>query len=86
MTAYTILMPCLNEEKSLMFCIGEAQSFIRRLSLDAEILIADNGSADASVKIAQSCGARVIEVAERGYGAALIGGIRCGAVRTDGTG
>lgn len=76
MTEFTILMPCLNEAEALPFCIGEAADCIRRLGLDAEILIADNGSTDGSPEIARQHGARVVSVAERGYGAALLGGIR----------
>lgn len=76
MTEFTILMPCLNEAKSLAFCIREARSFIDGHGLDAEILIADNGSTDGSQQIAKQNGARVITVPERGYGAALIGGIK----------
>ena len=37
--------------------------------------MADNGSTDGSQAIAAARGARVVPVAERGYGAALIGGI-----------
>lgn len=73
---FTILMPCLNEAASIGFCIREAQDTIRRLGLDAEVLIADNGSTDGSPKIAAQCGARVVTVSETGYGAALIGGIK----------
>ncbi len=71
----TFLLPCLNEEKSLAFCIGEIQSAISRLQLSAEILVADNGSTDASRSIAQSLGARVVVIPEKGYGNALRGGI-----------
>jgi glycosyltransferase involved in cell wall biosynthesis len=69
----TILMPCLNEEKTLPFCIGEAKKFIEESGISAEILIADNGSEDNSITVAENCGARVCKVSERGYGAALIG-------------
>ena len=72
----TILMPCLNEAKSLAFCVNEAKSALERLGLEGEILIADNGSTDGSPEIAREAGARVVSIAERGYGAALIGGIR----------
>lgn len=76
MKEFTILMPCLNEAASLAYCIAEAKKGIAALSLDAEILIADNGSTDGSPQIADQSGARVVTVAEKGYGAALLGGIR----------
>lgn len=72
---FTILMPCLNEAATLAYCINEARSCIERLGLDAEILIADNCSADGSASIARENGARVVTVEEKGYGAALMGGI-----------
>lgn len=75
MIELTVLMPCLNEERSLAFCIEKANARIRELGISAEILIADNGSTDRSREIAVACGARVITVSEKGYGAALRGGI-----------
>ena len=48
MMEFTFLMPCLNEAETLEFAIGEAKSAIERLKLDAEILVADNGSTDNS--------------------------------------
>ena len=72
---FTFMMPCLNEERSLRFCIDDAKSAIERLSLSAEILIVDNGSTDSSADIARECGARVVREEKRGYGAALIKGI-----------
>lgn len=72
----TILMPCLNEEKTLRACIEKAKSFLDASGRPGEILIADNGSSDDSVRIAGSCGARVIHVREKGYGNALLGGIK----------
>ena len=76
MTELTVLMPCLNEERSLAFCIAETRAYIESRGIEAEILIADNGSTDRSREIAVQNGARVITVEERGYGAALLGGIR----------
>ena len=72
---FTFLMPCLNEEETIARCIDEARAAIERLGLDAEIVIADNGSTDRSAEIARANGAHVVSVKERGYGAALIGGI-----------
>lgn len=67
----TILMPCLNEETTLPVCIKKAQEFIKKENLNAEILIADNGSTDKSVKIAKELGINVVNVKEKGYGNAL---------------
>ncbi len=69
-------MPCLNEAETLEICIQKCQKFIKENNLSAEIIIADNGSTDGSQEIATKNGARVVPVAVRGYGAALIGGIQ----------
>jgi glycosyltransferase involved in cell wall biosynthesis len=71
----TILMPCLNEAETLAACIGKAKSFLARAGVAGEVVIADNGSTDGSQAIATAAGARVVEVPEKGYGAALGGGI-----------
>lgn len=73
---FTILMPCLNEEKTMGECIRQARRGAEKLGLSYEILIADNGSDDNSREIAEKCGARVVGVPEKGYGSALIGGIK----------
>jgi hypothetical protein len=71
----TILMPCLNEAQTLGVCIAKAQAFLEREHICGEVLIADNGSTDGSIQIAEAGGARVVHVRQRGYGAALLGGI-----------
>lgn len=72
----TILMPCLNESRSLAWCIKEGETYVRTNGISAEIVVADNGSTDESPKIARECGARVVRVSKKGYGNALIAGIR----------
>lgn len=72
----TLLMPCLNEARTLDACIGRARAYISSAGIEAEILVADNGSTDGSRELAAAAGARVVRVEERGYGAALITGIR----------
>ncbi len=67
----TLLIPCLNEEKTLGQVIQEAKQFLEENQIDGEVLIADNGSTDKSVKIADNLGARVVEVKKKGYGSAL---------------
>ncbi|HTJ58967.1 MAG TPA: glycosyltransferase family 2 protein [Devosiaceae bacterium] len=76
----TILMPCLNEAETLAICIGKARAFLERSGTQGEVLVADNGSTDGSQQIARDMGARVVEITDRGYGAALAGGIEaaCG--------
>ncbi len=69
-------MPCLNEAETVGTCIAKAQRFLKEADISGEVLIADNGSTDGSGGIAEKRGARVIAVANRGYGAALSGGIR----------
>jgi hypothetical protein len=71
----TIVMPCLNEAETLETCIRKAKGYLQSNGVVGEVLIADNGSSDGSVEIAERLGARVVHVRERGYGAALIAGI-----------
>ncbi len=71
----SFVMPCLNEVEAIAFCVEQAQRCIRENQLDAEIVVADNGSEDGSIELARSLGARVIAVSQRGMGAALIAGI-----------
>jgi len=72
----SIVMPCLNEAETLAGCIEKARIGIERSGVRGEILVADNGSKDDSVRIAQKLGARVVHVKEKGYGNALRGGIQ----------
>lgn len=71
----TVLMPCLNEAATLGACIDDAKSFLQRSGVCGEVLIADNGSSDGSVQIAELHGARVVNVDLPGYGEALRAGI-----------
>jgi glycosyltransferase involved in cell wall biosynthesis len=69
----SLVMPCLNESETLAACIGKASDALRGVS--AEIIVADNGSTDGSQEIASRLGVRVVSIAKRGYGNALMGGI-----------
>ncbi len=71
----TILMPCLNEAETLAICIAKARQFLATSGIHGEVLIADNGSTDGSQAIAEAAGAVVVPIEQRGYGAALAGGI-----------
>lgn len=71
----SIVMPCLNEAETLAVCINKARAFLKNSSISGEVIVADNGSSDGSLDIAPAHGARVVNVHERGYGAALTAGI-----------
>lgn len=71
----SIVMPCLNEEKTIGICIEKAQAALRDSGLRGEIIVADNGSTDRSVEICRRYGVRVVHQARRGYGNAYLKGI-----------
>ncbi|VUD40307.1 putative glycosyltransferase [Thalassocella blandensis] len=75
MIEFSILMPCLNEAKTLPICIEKAITFLKNNNLSGEVIVADNGSTDGSIDIAKKMGARVVDIKVKGYGAALRGGI-----------
>jgi glycosyltransferase involved in cell wall biosynthesis len=71
----SVVMPCLDEAETLEICIRKALTSATELGLDLEVVVADNGSTDGSQEIARRNGAVVVDVDERGYGAALQAGI-----------
>ena len=77
----TILMPCLNEAETIEVCVRKAMGFLARSGIAGEVLVADNGSTDGSQAMAEALGARVVAVPEKGYGAALMGGIAAATSR-----
>jgi glycosyltransferase involved in cell wall biosynthesis len=68
-------MPCLNEARTLATCIKKAQLFLKEHGVSGEVIVADNGSTDGSIEIADSLNARIVRTTTRGYGAALAAGI-----------
>ena len=71
----TVLMPCLNEADTIEVCVRKALRSMAELGIEGEVLIADNGSIDGSQRMAETLGARVVNIAAKGYGNALMGGI-----------
>src|SRR5437016_8590676 len=63
----SVVIPCLNEANSLAYCVDKAMKAFQVAGLSGEVVVADNGSTDGSIQIAEQHGARVIRVAERGY-------------------
>lgn len=71
----TIMMPCLNEAETIAACVERASEWLRLSGVAGEVLVADNGSVDGSQALAAANGARIVAIAEKGYGAAIRGGI-----------
>jgi glycosyltransferase involved in cell wall biosynthesis len=67
----TVVMPCLNEERTVGRCVAKALAAMRRAGITGEVVVADNGSSDGSIAAAEASGARVVVEIDRGYGAAL---------------
>ena len=71
----TIVLPCLDEERTVGECVREAYAAMREHGIRGEVLVADNGSTDHSREVAEEAGARVVSVPTKGYGSALSHGI-----------
>lgn len=71
----SIIIPCLNEAKTIVSCIRKANQALEEGAWSGEIIVADNGSTDGSIALSKEAGAKVISVAEPGYGAAIQGGV-----------
>jgi glycosyltransferase involved in cell wall biosynthesis len=71
----SVVMPCLNEADTVAVCVSKALRAFREAGIAGEVVVADNGSSDGSQGLAERAGARVVAVTEKGYGAALMGGI-----------
>lgn len=72
----SVVMPCLNEEKTLPICIAKALSTMKSLGINGEVVVADNGSTDNSVAVARQAGAVVYHEQRKGYGSALLRGFK----------
>jgi glycosyltransferase involved in cell wall biosynthesis len=72
----TIVLPCLNEAETVGLCVTKAVGWLRDNNVAGEVVVADNGSTDDSPELARAAGARVVTVRRKGYGNALITGIR----------
>ena len=71
----SVVMPCLNEARTVGGCVAKARASLERMGIDGEVVVADNGSTDGSQSVARAQGARVVSVARKGYGSAIQGGI-----------
>jgi len=72
----SVVLPCLNEAETVATCVTKAKRWLHDAGVDGEVVVADNGSTDGSQELAEAAGARVVSVRRKGYGNALISGIR----------
>lgn len=70
----SIVLPCLNEERTVASCVEKSIHFLKSQGIPGEVIVADNGSMDRSVELAQRSGAKVVHIENKGYGSALRGG------------
>jgi glycosyltransferase involved in cell wall biosynthesis len=71
----SVVMPCLNERETVGVCVRKAMAALKDAGIPGEVIVADNGSTDGSVELAEAEGARVVNIEQKGYGSALKGGI-----------
>lgn len=77
----SVVIPCLNEAETVGICVRKALQAMQEAGIPGEVVVADNGSTDGSIAIARGAGARVVDVTEKGYGHALMGGIEAATGR-----
>ena len=70
-----MVLPCLNEAETVARCVTKAGTWLHDAGVSGEVIVADNGSTDASADLARAAGAHIVPVRRKGYGNALIGGI-----------
>ncbi|NCN69124.1 MAG: glycosyltransferase family 2 protein, partial [Candidatus Altiarchaeum hamiconexum] len=75
MVEVSVVMPCLDEEKTVGICVEKAIKVFKENNIDGEVIVADNGSTDNSVEIAKKAGARVVFEKRKGYGSAYLKGL-----------
>lgn len=71
----SVVIPCLNEEDTIGTCLSKLETVAKNEKFKLEVIVADNGSQDKSIRIASKFNVRIVHVSRKGYGAALIGGI-----------
>ncbi len=74
----SVVLPCLNEEKTILQAISWAKQGLQKLSLRyrGEIIVVDNGSTDQSVALSKKTNVRVLIEKKRGYGQSYLTGLK----------
>ena len=73
-TLVSVVIPCLNEAQNIEACVDRALRTMASCEIPGEVIVADNGSTDASAELARLAGARVVQEPRRGYGSAYLAG------------
>lgn len=71
----SVIIPCMNEEKTIGFVIEKALSTLENEGVEGEIIVSDN-STDNSRELAKKLGARIVIPQKNGYGRAYHEGVR----------
>ncbi len=71
----SVIIPCMNEDKTIGICIHKALSTLKQEGIEGEIIVSDN-STDNSREIARGMGARVVIPENKGYGNAYMEGLK----------
>lgn len=71
----SVVIPCLDEAESVGKCVRDAYRTLEEAGIAGEVIVADNGSSDGSVDLAEQAGARVVREPRRGYGSAILAGL-----------
>jgi len=72
----SVVIPCLDEERTLGICIDKIRVFFREHAYQGEIIVVDNGSKDQSVQVAKERLVTVLHESQQGYGAACRRGLQ----------
>jgi len=73
-TTVDVVIPALNEEASVPLVLGDLAP-LREAGTVRRVVVADNGSTDATARVAREGGATVVEASRRGYGSACLAGL-----------
>ncbi|RLD16521.1 MAG: glycosyltransferase family 2 protein [Caldiserica bacterium] len=76
MIKVSVVIPALNEEKTVGICVEKAKNACENLGIPYEVIVVDNGSSDKTAEVASEKGAKVVYEEMQGYGAALLKGFK----------
>lgn len=54
----SVVMPCLNEEKTFGICAKKSQDVLKQHDINGEVVVVNNGATDNSIEIAEREGGK----------------------------